>query len=100
MVRSELTADDSLAAIRARSRFGIAIAAIIRIIATTISSSINEKPFLLFISLVSMVSGSRPALQTFVAATVPSSVSGGAQRYFTDNKPPTHKLARLLPVFR
>src|SRR5207302_9213983 len=45
MVRSELTADDSLAAMRARSRFGMAIAAIIRIIATTINNSISEKPF-------------------------------------------------------
>src|ERR1700675_2233995 len=45
MVRTALTADDSLAAIRARSKFGIAIAAMIRMIATTISNSINEKPF-------------------------------------------------------
>src|SRR5438046_3001674 len=45
MVRTELTADDSLAAIRARSRFGIAMAAMIRMIATTISNSISEKPF-------------------------------------------------------
>src|SRR5271169_3020128 len=45
MVRIPLAADDSLAAIRARSRFGIAIAAMIRMIATTISSSISEKPF-------------------------------------------------------
>src|ERR1700693_2577173 len=50
MVRSELTADDSLAAMRARSRFGMAIAAIIRIIATTISNSISEKPFCFRIS--------------------------------------------------
>jgi hypothetical protein len=34
MVRIELTAEDSLAAIRARSRLGMAIAAIIRMIAT------------------------------------------------------------------
>src|SRR5579859_6581276 len=45
MVRTDPTADASLAAIRERSRFGIAIAAIIRMIATTISNSINEKPF-------------------------------------------------------
>src|SRR5712692_3375055 len=45
MVRIELTADDSLAAMRARSKFGIAIAAMIRMIATTISNSISEKPF-------------------------------------------------------
>src|ERR1700686_2226043 len=47
-VRSEATADASLAAIFERSRFGIAIAAMIKIIATTISNSINEKPFCLF----------------------------------------------------
>src|SRR5256885_6556469 len=51
MVRTALTADDSLAAIRARSRFGMAMAAIIRMIATTISNSISEKPFCLRISL-------------------------------------------------
>jgi hypothetical protein len=38
-------ADVSFAAIRARNRLGIAIAAIRRIMATTISSSISEKPF-------------------------------------------------------
>src|ERR1700730_12257147 len=47
MVRMEPTADDSLAAMRARSKFGIAIAAMIRMIATTISSSLSEKPFCL-----------------------------------------------------
>src|SRR5258708_18278624 len=47
MLRTEPTAEDSLALILARSRFGIAIAAMIRMIATTISSSINEKPFCL-----------------------------------------------------
>src|ERR1700685_1929189 len=51
MVRIEATADDSLAAMRARSRFGIAIAAMIRMMATTISSSISEKPFCFFILL-------------------------------------------------
>jgi hypothetical protein len=45
MERKEPTADASLAAIRERSRFGIAIAAMIRMMATTIRSSINEKPF-------------------------------------------------------
>src|SRR5260370_25925081 len=44
MVRSDATADDSLAAIFERSKFGMAIAAIIRIMATTISNSIREKP--------------------------------------------------------
>src|SRR5690349_11742376 len=45
MVRNDPTADDSLADIRARIRFGMAIAAMIRMMATTISSSISEKPF-------------------------------------------------------
>src|ERR1700704_3685679 len=45
MERTEAVADESLAAIRARIRLGIAIAAMIRIIATTISSSISENPF-------------------------------------------------------
>src|SRR5262245_5723252 len=45
MVRIELTAEDSLAAMRARSKLGIAMAAMIRMIATTINNSINEKPF-------------------------------------------------------
>src|SRR4029077_8913823 len=49
MVRTDATADDSLAAMRARRRFGIAIAAMIRMIATTINNSISEKPFCFFI---------------------------------------------------
>src|SRR5580692_6547262 len=48
MVRSEAAPDESLAAIRARIKLGIAIAAMIRMIATTISSSISEKPFCCF----------------------------------------------------
>jgi hypothetical protein len=40
----EFTADASCAEILERSKFGMAIAAMIRIIATTISSSISEKP--------------------------------------------------------
>src|SRR5215472_15861551 len=55
MVRIDETADDSLAAIRARSKFGIAIAAMIRMIATTISSSISEKPFCFRISKFPLV---------------------------------------------
>src|SRR5581483_10440478 len=47
IVRIEPTADASFAAMRERSKFGIAIAAMIRIIATTINNSINEKPFCL-----------------------------------------------------
>ena len=45
MVRIEATADASFAAILERSKFGIAMAAIIRMIVTTIRSSIREKPF-------------------------------------------------------
>jgi len=44
-VRIEAAAEDSFAAAFERSRFGIAIAAMIKMIATTISNSINEKPF-------------------------------------------------------
>lgn len=44
-VRSASAADDSLADILACNRLGMAIAAIMRIIATTISNSINENPF-------------------------------------------------------
>src|SRR5277367_1071065 len=47
MVRSPAAADESLAAMRARIKLGIAIAAMIRMIATTISSSISEKPLAL-----------------------------------------------------
>src|ERR1043166_2833153 len=44
MVRSEDLAEPSLAARREASRLGIAIAAMMPIIATTMSSSNNEKP--------------------------------------------------------
>ena len=43
----EPTAEASFAAMRERSRFGIAIAAMIRMIATTINNSINENPLCL-----------------------------------------------------
>jgi len=46
-VRRVATAEASFAAIRERMRFGIAMAAMIKMIATTISSSISEKPFCL-----------------------------------------------------
>src|SRR5690349_25069677 len=46
MVRMDCTAEASLAEILARNRLGIAMAAMIRIIATTINSSIREKPLL------------------------------------------------------
>src|SRR2546428_7133196 len=47
-VRTVPTAEDSFAAIRDRSKFGIAMAAMIKMIATTIKSSIREKPFCFF----------------------------------------------------
>jgi hypothetical protein len=40
-----LAAEESLADILARSKLGMAMDTMIRMIATTISSSINEKPF-------------------------------------------------------
>src|ERR1700722_15520219 len=51
IVRIEPTAEASLAAIRDRSRLGIAIAAMIRMIATTINNSISEKPFSFFLMI-------------------------------------------------
>jgi fructose-specific phosphotransferase system IIC component len=48
MVRTDPTAEDSFAAMRERMRFGIAMAAMIKMIATTISNSISEKPFCFF----------------------------------------------------
>src|SRR5437773_11542030 len=51
MVRIEPTAEDSFAAIRDLRRFGIAMAAMIRMIARTISNSIREKPFCFFMML-------------------------------------------------
>src|SRR5260370_3335277 len=50
MVRSEPTAEASLADIFDRSKFGIAMAAIIKMTVTTIKSSISEKPFCFFVS--------------------------------------------------
>src|SRR5882724_685055 len=48
MVRSEDCAEPSFAARREARRFGIAMAAIMPMIATTMSSSISEKPFWFF----------------------------------------------------
>src|SRR4029077_9828274 len=56
----ELAADASLAAIRARSRFGMAIDAMIRMIATTINNSISENPFCFRIYLFSLRISTRP----------------------------------------
>jgi hypothetical protein len=51
MVRSVLAAAELLADILDRSRLGIAIAAMMRMMATTISSSISENPFCLRIEI-------------------------------------------------
>src|ERR1700736_5300533 len=51
MLRTEPTADASLADMRARIKFGMGVTAMIRMMAPTISSSINEKPFCLRISI-------------------------------------------------
>ena len=51
IVRREPTADASFAAIFDLIKFGIAMAAMIRMIATTISNSIREKPFCFFMML-------------------------------------------------
>jgi hypothetical protein len=40
---------------RARNRFGMAMAAMIKMIATTISNSINEKPFCFRISFLPLL---------------------------------------------
>src|SRR6202453_1069444 len=45
MFRTEAAAEESLAAMGARRRLGIAMAAMTRMIATTISSSMSENPF-------------------------------------------------------
>jgi hypothetical protein len=58
MVRTELAAEASLADILACTKFGMAMAAMIRIIATTISSSIREKPFCFRIKLSSQAKDS------------------------------------------
>src|SRR5260370_42356364 len=47
MVRIEATAEASLADMFERIKLGIAMAAMIKMIATTISNSISEKPFCL-----------------------------------------------------
>src|ERR1035437_10763663 len=72
-VRSEATAEASLAAILERSKFGFAIAAMIRIIATTISNSINEKPFCLLRILVAPV-GIIEIYHCYTSSALPTTV--------------------------
>jgi hypothetical protein len=58
MARIELAAEASFAAMRARSRLGIAIEAIIKMIETTISNSTRENPFCFLIVFSPMANGS------------------------------------------
>src|SRR5579871_571599 len=69
-LRTEPTADASLADIRARIRFGIAMAAMIRMMATTISNSISEKPFCfrMFFFLLADFSSNLPEQKCTLAA--------------------------------
>ena len=62
MVRMEEIADASFALIFERKRFGIATAAMTKIMVTTISNSISEKPFCLRLILVGPVKSTSPAL--------------------------------------
>src|SRR5947199_9191897 len=71
MVRSEATAEASFAAILERIRLGIAIAAMIRMIATTISNSINEKPFCLLRILSNLLRQLHAEAQYLVARNGP-----------------------------
>src|SRR5262245_16808802 len=59
IVLIEAVAEPSLAERRALSRFGMAIAAMIKIIATTINSSINENPLLFLLVFFFMISPCR-----------------------------------------
>src|SRR5579859_1085170 len=55
MVRVVAAAAESFAEMRAFSKLGTAIAAMIKMIATTINSSISEKPFCFFIMTLSLL---------------------------------------------
>ena len=74
--RSDPMADASLPAIRARSRPGTAIAAMMPMIATTISSSISVKPlllpFLMSLSLMTAPSRELVVLDGQAAAALPA----------------------------
>src|SRR5215467_7516221 len=65
-VRTVLAPADSLAAIRALIKFGIAIAAMIKMIATTMSSSIKEKPFCLCIRDLLLETASQSSSKFFL----------------------------------
>src|SRR5579864_687748 len=78
MVRREATAAASLALILARRRLGMAMAAMIKIIATTINNSIREKPFCLE-GVSCFLIGSPPqlVLQLTIIHTPPNRPSSG-----------------------
>src|ERR1700693_2214085 len=67
-MRTEAAADESWAAIRARIKFGIAMAAMIRMIATTINSSISEKPLCFRMSAHISASG-RPFFRDYLMSS-------------------------------
>src|SRR5439155_3962595 len=67
IVRNDCWAEPSLAARREARRLGIAIAAIMPMIATTMSSSISEKPFW-FLFIISFFCSFRDKLVVFAFA--------------------------------
>jgi hypothetical protein len=77
MLRSELTPEASFAAILERMKFGIAIAAMIKIIATTINNSIREKPFCLFMTskLLNLCSEHEVYLLSFMSLGTPVKIA-------------------------
>src|SRR4029077_961633 len=73
MVRIEATAEASLAAIFERIKLGIAMAAMIKMIATTISNSISEKPFcLLRMCIASLLENRCQSTTPILAGLVPT----------------------------
>ena len=77
MARTEPIADDSLPDMRARRRPGTAMAAMMPMIATTISSSISVKPFWLRIFMTCAPKENRLAVGLSVLRSVST---GSAQR--------------------
>src|SRR6266849_3042942 len=71
MVRMEAIAEASFAVMRARTRFGTAIAAMIKMIATTISNSISEKPLCLCRRISSKLPQSRQNERSVDGGTAP-----------------------------
>src|SRR6266403_1189177 len=81
MLRIAATADESFAAIFERSKFGITIAAMIKMMVTTIRSSTSEKPFCgLFIVTLPNVNVSFQSRQT---ESSPAESSPGKWEHFT-----------------